>query len=141
MFARDLILKLFNSNEDDLHQSRMWSLFRAENINNKIFDSKDFSEDSRKIVKVYDPGSQDFLEKLKDDNQMNEDFWKSFYVSIVNSQGTFIPFWKELFYILYNASEDQVQDSPMWKLFKKMQSTSRKIFLVLLSSLIFTDLF
>ena len=137
MFARDLILKLFNSNEDDLHQSRMWSLFRAENINNKIFDSKDFSDHSKEIVKVYDPGSQDFLEKLKDDNQLNEDFWKSFYVSIVNSKGPFIPFWKELFYILYNASEDQVQDGPMWKLFRKDEIKIQK---EVFGSSFFTDL-
>ena len=57
MFVKDLCLKLINCSEDDLHPSRMWSLFRAENINNKIFNSKNFSEESKDIVKEYDPGS------------------------------------------------------------------------------------
>ena len=85
----------------------MWSLFRTGNVNFRIFESKNFSVESSDIVKEYQPGSREFMKKLKDDNFLNEDFCKSFFVSIVNSQGTFILFWKELFHILYNASEDQ----------------------------------
>ena len=106
MFVKDSI-KLFDFNKEYHHHGRMWSLFRTGNINFRIFDSKNFSVESRDIVKEYQPGSREFMKKLKDDNCLNEDFCKNFFVSIVNSQGTFILFWKELFHILYNASEDQ----------------------------------
>ena len=136
MFAKDLILGLLQCTEDDLYYSRMWSLFRAENINHKIFDSKDFSAEIKEKVKEYDPGSEDFLKRLEDPNQFNEDFWRKLYVSIVNSQGTFISFWKELFYKLYDASEDQTQDSHMWKLFRKDEiKINKEVF----SSVFFND--
>ena len=42
-----------------------------------LFESKNFSVESRDIVKEYQPGSREFMKKLKDDNCLNEDFCNS----------------------------------------------------------------